>query len=344
MLTNKQIKEIREHLEKAQNPLFFFDNDNDGLTSFLLLRRYIERGKGIVVKGSHHLSESYFKRVNELKPDYIFVLDIPNVEISFLEKCKEANLPVIWIDHHNVEGTTNKGVHYYNPYHNDKTNEPVSYLCYKISNRKQDIWIAMIGCFSDYYLPDFTEEFSKKYPELTITKIKTPFDLFYKSEIGKIAQMLDFSLKDTTTNVVNMLRFMVEVKEPTDILEENSKTKRIFQRYEQVNKKYQILIEKAREPVEGKLLYFQYGGDMSMSSNLANQLKHEFQDKFVVVVYIKEGSANISVRGNDARKIVLETIDGIDGATGGGHENACGAKIPSSATELFRERIEKKVK
>jgi len=27
MLTEKQNKEIREHLEKAQNPLFYFDND-----------------------------------------------------------------------------------------------------------------------------------------------------------------------------------------------------------------------------------------------------------------------------------------------------------------------------
>jgi len=45
MLTETQINEIKEHLEKAQNPLFFFDNDNDGLASFLLLRRYIDRGR-----------------------------------------------------------------------------------------------------------------------------------------------------------------------------------------------------------------------------------------------------------------------------------------------------------
>ena len=36
MLTKKQKTEIKEHLEKSQNPLFFFDNDNDGLMSFLL--------------------------------------------------------------------------------------------------------------------------------------------------------------------------------------------------------------------------------------------------------------------------------------------------------------------
>ena len=49
MLTNKQIEEIKEHLEKAQNPLFFYDNDADGLCSFLLLRRYLGRGKGVGV-------------------------------------------------------------------------------------------------------------------------------------------------------------------------------------------------------------------------------------------------------------------------------------------------------
>ena len=29
--TEKQIKEIRDHLDRAQNPVFFFDNDPDGL-------------------------------------------------------------------------------------------------------------------------------------------------------------------------------------------------------------------------------------------------------------------------------------------------------------------------
>ena len=164
MLNETQIKEIREHLEKAQNPLFFFDNDNDGLMSYLLLRRFIDRGKGIVVKGTHKLSKTYYKRVRELKPDYIFILDIPS-EKEFLEIAEKEGLPIVWIDHHNA----NLGVevplmhsflfNYYNPFHNDKTNEPVAYLCYKIINQKKDLWLAIIGCISDYYLPDFYDEF-----------------------------------------------------------------------------------------------------------------------------------------------------------------------------------------
>ncbi|MDP7521214.1 MAG: hypothetical protein QF567_03195, partial [Candidatus Pacearchaeota archaeon] len=116
MLTKKQITEIREHLEKAQNPLFFFDNDNDGLMSFLLLQRFIGRGKGVVVKGSHRFGENYIRKVNELNPDYIFVLDIPAVEDDFFKEISEKNIPVVWIDHHNVDKPKNKEISYYNSF------------------------------------------------------------------------------------------------------------------------------------------------------------------------------------------------------------------------------------
>ena len=71
MLTQKQIKEIKEHLEKAQNPVFFFDNDSDGLCSFLLLSRWMNRGKGVAVKSFPDLNEGYFRKVDELNADYI---------------------------------------------------------------------------------------------------------------------------------------------------------------------------------------------------------------------------------------------------------------------------------
>ena len=89
MLTQKQILEIREHLEKAQNPLFFFDNDNDGLTSFLQLQRFIGRGKGISIKSFPDLNISYFRRITELNPDYIFILDKAVVSDKFLDRIKQ---------------------------------------------------------------------------------------------------------------------------------------------------------------------------------------------------------------------------------------------------------------
>lgn len=351
MLAQKQIDEIREHLAQAQNPLFFFDNDNDGLISFLLLQRFLGRGKGVASKGARgFLVENYYRKVRELKPDYIFILDVPCVEPGFLKQAHEDNLPVVWIDHHIVDKpkiTKDKEIYYYNVYKESKTNEPVSYLCYKIADKKQDIWLAVIGCISDFYIPDFYPEFEKKFPGLGKKNPKTPFDVLYASEIGKIAQILDFSLKDRTTNVVKMMRFMMKAKGPMDILEENPKTKRIVQRYEQVDSKYQKLMERAREKnkeggkAEGKMIYFQYGGSLSLSSNLANQLSYEFPEKIIVVVYVNQDVANLSLRGRevDIREMTLEAIEGLEGATGGGHKNATGAKISASQLPKFKKKF-----
>ena len=115
MLTQKQISQIKEHLDRAQNPLFFFDNDQDGLCSFLLLQRYIRRGKGIPVRSFPDLDVSYFKRIMELNADYIFILDKPVVSEEFLKEVKKVNIPVVWIDHHEIQEEIPKFVDYYNP-------------------------------------------------------------------------------------------------------------------------------------------------------------------------------------------------------------------------------------
>ncbi|MDD5193294.1 MAG: DHHA1 domain-containing protein [Candidatus Nanoarchaeia archaeon] len=342
MLTEKQTQEIKEHLEKAQNPLFFFDNDNDGLCSFLLLRRFLDRGKGVAIRSFPDLNKSYYRKVEELKPDYIFILDKPVVSKEFIEKAKEDNLPVVWIDHHDVEDIKNDYVAYYNPFLNDKTYEPVSSICQKMIGNKEDVWLAVIGSISDCYLPDFYKEFEKKYPELGRKNPASAFELLYKTEIGRISRILDFSLKDSTTNVVNMIKFMMNAQGPMDILEENTKTKPIIKKFNEIDKKYQSLIEKARKLKEKKFIYFQYGGSLSLSANLANQLSFEFPDKIIVVAYINKDIANISIRGkSDVRKLTLEAISDIEGATGGGHKNATGAKMNVIYLPRFKEKIEK---
>ena len=340
MITDKQIEEIREHLEKSQNPIFFFDNDNDGLTSFIQLRRMIGRGKGVPIKSYPDLNADYFRKVKELNSDYVFILDKPVVSEDFLEEVKKENLPLVWIDHHDTDPPKQKWINYYNPFHIDKTNEPISYISYKITNKKEDIWIAIIGCISDALIPDFYEEFEKKYPELAKKDPKSAFDILFNSEIGKIARILDFSLKDSTTNVVRMLKFMVEIKSPYDLLEEDEKTKKILSKYYEINKKYKYLLEEIKKQSEKKLIFFTYGGQFSMSANLANRMKYEFPEKYIVIGYKKDSFVNFSLRGKNIRNITIEAIKDIESATGGGHELATGSRIPEDKIEKFKENIE----
>src|SRR3989338_9143033 len=108
MLTEKQLQEIREHLEKAQNPVFFYDNDADGLCSYVILRRFIGRGKGVVIRSFPDLNASYAKKAQELNADYVFVLDKPVVSKEFIEEIDKLGLPLVWIDHHEIESSLDK--------------------------------------------------------------------------------------------------------------------------------------------------------------------------------------------------------------------------------------------
>ncbi len=340
MLTTKQINEIREHLEKAQNPVFFFDNDQDGLCSFLLLQRYLGRGKGFPIKSSPSMIKDYFRKVQEFNSDYIFVLDKPEISKEFFEEVEKVNIPLVWIDHHDIDKEQiPEFVNYYNPlFGKEKSNEPVTFICYEVSKKKEDIWLGVVGCISDNFIPDFYMDFIEDYPDLGINS-KEAFEIFYGSEIGKIARILGFSLKDRISNVIQMMKFLMNAKTPYDILEENPKNKIMHKRFEEIDKKYNKFLLKAKKNISGEILFFKYAGDTSMSSDIANGLKYAFPDKIIVVIYTKGVKANISARGKNVRDLILKTIEGFENATGGGHENAVGAQIRKEDIPEFEKRI-----
>src|SRR3989344_1799019 len=280
MLTNEQLDELREHLERAQNPLFYYDNDADGLCSFLILRRFLGRGKGVAVRSYPDLNENYVKKAKELKADYVFVLDKPVISRKFVEEFDKVGMPLVWIDHHDVERedlSSFSNLFFYNPALNkEKSYEPVTYLSYKITERKEDIWLALIGCVADHYMPDFSEEFREMYPDLWAKNVKEPFDVYYKTEIGRIARSFNFGLKDSVTNVVQFQNFLISCRSPRDVFSELSGNQKFRKKYFDIKKKYDSLLGKAKEHVLEKFLFFSYSGELSISSDLSNELSYLF--------------------------------------------------------------------
>ncbi|MFW6233267.1 MAG: DHH family phosphoesterase [Nanoarchaeota archaeon] len=339
MITKKQINEVRKYLKDTQNPLFFFDNDADGLCSFLLIKRYLNNGKGVAVKGTPELNENFFFRVNEFNPDYIFILDVPEVSDDFIEKAKSRNIPIIWIDHHKIEKKIPKYVKYYNSCKKE-FGEPVAHICYEITQKKEDLWIALTGCISDNYIPDYYEELNKDYQELYV-KEKNALKIYYKSEIGKIGRILNSSLKDRTTNVMKMIRFMSKAKSPYDVLNEINKNKSMHDKFNEINEKRKTLMNKFRAEIDKskKILFFQYQGQTSMSSELANELKIDHPEKTIIVAYISDSKVNISARGDNVRELMKKITKNLNNATTGGHEKAVGARIQLSDLEKLKKNI-----
>jgi single-stranded DNA-specific DHH superfamily exonuclease len=339
MLTKKQIQEIKTHLENSQNPLFFFDNDPDGLCSFLLLRRFLGRGKGVAVKGTPMTNE-YFRKVRELEPDYIFILDKPIVAKDFYDDVWEINTPIVVIDHHETEKSfVPEFVNYYNSFSKKKkSSEPVTFISYKIANNRNDLWLAVVGCISDNYIPSFYKTFLKMYPDLGLNS-KKAFDLLYGSQIGKISQLFSAGLKDRTTNVLKMLKFLVNVKSPYEVLEETNENSLMYGRFNELNKKYLELLSRAKVNTGEKILFFKYSGETSMTSELANNLSYHFPEKIIIVAYVKGESVNLSIRGKNIKNKILELLNKIETATGGGHDNAIGAKMSLKDLDKFVEDL-----
>ncbi len=170
-LSNQQLAQIKDNLDNCKNPLFFFDDDQDGLCAFLQLYRYKKEGKGIIVKTTPKLGTVFARKVQEYQPDKIFILDLADVDQGFLD---EMQVPVIWIDHHGTSGKDN--AKYFNPrVSNPEDNQPTSFLCYEAVH--QDLWIAAAGCIADWFIPPFVKDFEKEFPELIDEPYKTVGDI-----------------------------------------------------------------------------------------------------------------------------------------------------------------------
>jgi len=339
MIPPTKLQEIREHLETSQNPLFFFDNDVDGLCAFLILRRAIGRGKGIAIKSFPDLKGQYLRKVEELNPDAIFILDKAELSKEFAEGVEEKGIPIIWIDHHKTK-TPKEIINKTSYYNSFPEAEPTTYIAQKVFNKKEDLWLAMIGCIGDVYMPDFVEEFKKTSPELINSKLSA-FDALHSSGIGKIVRMLNFGLMDSITHVVNLIKYLFKAKNIYDILEENQYTKQLHKRYSELNEFYNKQVNKAEANFDknSPIIFFSYAGNTSMSSEISNKLYYNHQNKLVIVAFKRSEKANISIRGKNALEITKKAIEDIEGATGGGHIEATGAMVPIDDFEKFKENI-----
>jgi single-stranded DNA-specific DHH superfamily exonuclease len=341
MLSAKEIHEIREELLHCKQPLFFFHDDPDGLSSFLLFYRFVKEGTGVIVKTYPDLGTMFLKKVEEYNPDKIFILDKALVSQEFLDGVK---CPVIWIDHHGPY--ERQKVKYFNPRIKDsEDNIPVSAICYKVV--EQDLWIAMVGIIGDWQMPVFSKEFSDKYPDLLPEEITEPEKVLFATHLGTLVRIFSFILKGNNKEAMKLVKIITRIKDPYEILNQTtSQGKFIYQKYEKVNHDYQKLLKEALESAtEDKFLIHIYKDTAnSFTSDLSNELLYKFPKKYIIVGREKSGEIKLSLRSPSVKipPIIEEALQGLQGY-GGGHEYACGVNIKSEDFPLFLERFKKMV-
>ena len=335
-LSKNQLSEIKKHLETAQNPMFFFDDDCDGLCSFLLFKKFCKgRGKGIIVKGSPKLEEKYVKQVRGYSPDKIFVWDKPIVSQEFIDK---ISVPIIWIDHH--PPIERQGIKYFNPrLKNPNDKSSTTYWCYKVT--KQNEWLAMVGCIADWAFPgkDLAEKFFKGYGDLC-PDIKDPETILFSTKFGELIKTFSFILKGTAKEAIKYINIIYKIESPHEIINnETLNAKQLNERAKEVDKRYNKVLRSAldsQQATEDIFVFMYHDKKMSFTADLSNELLHIFPEKIIIIARTKDGEAKISLRSKNIPiiKILTEALNGINGY-GGGHDYACGATIAKEDFQRF---------
>lgn len=333
MISDERISELRKGLEASDKPLIFFDDDADGLCSFLLIYRWLQRGKGIIVKSKPELEQGFFRKVEEFVPDNVLVLDKPKVEQAFLDKLANHGITCYWLDHHPPEKRNH--VYYFNPLlDGSDDNRPTAFWAYKVA--QQDIWIAMVGTVGDWNLiPELKDEFIKQYPELLDKD--TPEEAYFDSELGKLVKIFSFNLKGSTTEVNRSVKVLTRIDNPYEILKQRTpKGRYIYRKFEKMNKVYEEMMSQIK-PTEEKIVLFTYKHDrISFTSDMSNELLYKYPDKTIFLAREKSGEMKCSIRSSDLilPPIINKALDGVDGY-GGGHDHACGACIKVDDFDKF---------
>ncbi|RMF54834.1 DHH family phosphoesterase [Candidatus Woesearchaeota archaeon] len=339
-LSEKEISEFRVLLESSEKPFFMFDDDPDGLCSFLLLYRAVMRGRGLPIKARPALDESFVRKVVDYSPDRVFVLDKPLVTQEFID---EVNRDVVWLDHH--PPVKRRKVKYFNPMlNNANDNRPTSYWAYKIVDG--DLWVAMTGCVADWHIPDFVGEFRKKHPGLLPENIRKPEDALFKSRIGELARIFSFVLKGKTKEVLQSIKVLTRIKSPEEILDQTTaQGKFIWKRQKRIHDEYREILSGIKVGEDKIAVHIYKANKMSFTSELSNEIIYRHPDKIVIIGREKSGEIKSSIRSSDVKlpPIIEKALKGLNGY-GGGHDNACGACVKKEDFPEFLRRMKKEVK
>ncbi len=328
----------REELLSCRNPVFLFDDDPDGLCSFLLLYRFVREGHGIVVKSQPKVNTKFLHKIDSYQPDKVFFLDMPMVEDDLLNAIK---VPVIWIDHHEPQNPS--GVKYLNP-RNHKLFMSTTEFCYNVV--KEDLWIATIGAVSDWTLPSYMDEFIEKHPSLISKPPKKPEDALFDDKFGVLVKIFSFVLKGETKEVMQNVKILTRIKSPEEILDQTtSQGKFLYNRFEKINREYQELYAKVQVNKCDELVIFTYSAKCnSYTHDLANRILYENPGKFIIVGREKSGEVKMSLRSHKhiLPPIIAKALQGIEGY-GGGHEHACGSCVKKEDFDTFINNIRREI-
>jgi single-stranded DNA-specific DHH superfamily exonuclease len=336
-IPDEELHKFKERVLAAKRPLFFYDDDCDGLCSFLTCVHSRGDGVGVRMQNSATVTPEFLRKVDENLPDLIVVLDKPYIDQQFIDG---TSIPILWLDHHAVQHPKGDNITYLNPrQYNDLDNRCTTYWVYKALGNPKYLWLAAVGSVADWQLNEYVTDFQRQKPEL-LTTMESPSHALFSEPFGTLCKMIYFNLKGDAGEVRTAIKILTRIETPEELLAHTSpRAKLLHKRFEVVNKQYERLLRAAKAHIsEDPILYHIFPHmEISLISELSNQLLHEYPDKIIFVGREHNGETKFSIRGSQAdiaSAVKAAMATGIRGNSGG-HTHACGGNIPSEDFHRF---------
>ena len=333
MTEQEIIEKTRTALKEAKNPLFIIDDDPDGLCAYLVLKKYINKGQFLLVKTSPHVTEEFLTRIKPYEADLIIILDVANVSKEFID---EVGVPLIWIDHHQIQNAGN--AIYYNPrIWNQNAYVPTSECAWNIT--QENDWIAALGIMEDWKIPPMIDSLIEKYPDL-LMKTDNPGDLRFNSGYGEIGMMLRAALKGYVQDAVECIRLLEEAETPYDFQNNTEKYELLLTKFKGMKEELDSLVkeaEKVGEKSEEFIIFaYKHVGRHALTGLVAEILAYRNPEKMIIVAREKDGFYRMAFRGRkaDVNTVLQRALEGTTGH-GGGHAQACGGSVPTNEFDDF---------
>ena len=333
--------------------------DPDGICSGAVMAKLVEkaRGKKIDLRinqlaGEIPVTNETVEILKSHKVTKLIITDLcvdqePS-NISEIEKFAE----ILVIDHHKVYNdiSSEKTIFFKPDFISDKKSSayPAAKLCFDLASEIEDMnefdWIAAVGLIGDCAFNEWREFLDGVFAKY---KIEKDSDIF-ETDLGKCASLISDAESFDTSKVEEAFNVILNSSSCADLLKSS--------------------LQKYRETIENEISYWkghmkefaEFYDDINLifyiikskyriKAPLNTRLSLESPNKTILLLQESENNMiGISARRRDEKVAVNELLEnaikGLEGASGGGHIPAAGAKIRKQDLQKFKQNIIKYLK
>ncbi len=345
----KKFREFMKGISAKERVAVVHHRDADGLCSALVFAKALEKMRGkppeMVFSADYHEKALMKEKLLEFKPGKIVFLDLSIDQFPEFIRGLESTAPILILDHHKIYNDLNSSRTVFIKSQMlsdlDGSNYPASKLCFDLCSGFADLsgeaWIACVGLLGDMSYDSWKEFFSE-----TISRTKISLE-----ELHRLREIIS-AVEVLVPEQFSALFREFYSKSAEKMLESGfrgyvSELNTLVEKYEaEFQKKAEFFSELG-------LYFFTLYSDLEIKSAVIDRLTLKHPGKTIIVFLDSgKGAIRFSARRQDFRvkmnELLERAVDGIPGASGGGHIPAAAGSVPRSALEKFKENVKKILK